>query len=293
MFGDMEDLPSLERACARSSRVISTANAVVPRRAGEFGDTEVRNYQNLLTACRRQKIEHLVYVSGLANEQTAHVPETRVKHRIDRLIVESGVPYTIFRAAAFMDVYFSSIGSSTALIGVARPTARRGHWFPAWHARLTEGLVERRGIALIPGDGTTRHPFICVRDVASFLVGALSVPGARNRIIDLGGPEALSWSEVVAIHAEILDRPIFALRTPATVYRVLSVVCRAFSPVMENILRLFYVLGRFDQQVDMTRVCAEFDIELTSARRFLERQRAHPAPETVTETTHSLPVGSR
>jgi nucleoside-diphosphate-sugar epimerase len=53
--------------------------------------------------------------------------------------------------------------------------------------------------ATIYGEGTKKISWIAIKDVASFAVAALDNPAAKNRIIELGGPAALSPLEVVHI----------------------------------------------------------------------------------------------
>jgi hypothetical protein len=55
---------------------------------------------------------------------------------------------------------------------------------------------------MIPGDGTARHTFICVDDVAGFLAAAaISGPSGIHAI---GGPEALTFLDIVRLYERIL-----------------------------------------------------------------------------------------
>ena len=53
--------------------------------------------------------------------------------------------------------------------------------------------------ASIYGEGKNKVSWIAITDVASFAVDSLDNPSAKNRIIELGGPDALSPLEVVNI----------------------------------------------------------------------------------------------
>jgi len=53
--------------------------------------------------------------------------------------------------------------------------------------------------ATIFGEGRNKTSWIAIKDVASFAVASLDNPAAVNRIIELGGPDALSPLEVVNI----------------------------------------------------------------------------------------------
>src|SRR3712207_9031976 len=58
------------------------------------------------------------------------------------------------------------------------------------------------------GEGRRRHSFISNRDVAEFAVAAVDHPAARNQYLPLGGPEPLSWRDVVATFERVLGRSI-------------------------------------------------------------------------------------
>src|SRR5207244_1801883 len=102
---------------------------------------------------------------------------------------------------------------------------------------LVGTLIEKRGIALIPGTGKNRHAFVALDDVAEFLAKAALEPDAAPSVIEnLGGPESLSYEEVVAIFARVLARPVRVVRTPSAVYRVMADLLEPFSPAAGNLM---------------------------------------------------------
>lgn len=161
--GDLADAASVDKACVGIKQVIATASSIIPRHGDKFGINEVDNYQHLIKACQHHKVEHLIYISAFSSPFDQLVPEFRVKRQIEKLIVDSGIPYTIFRAAAFMDIYYAVMGSRLAMDGVLHPTLLRGFWLTKLYSKLTFGLLENRGIALLPGSGKVKQSFICIR----------------------------------------------------------------------------------------------------------------------------------
>ncbi|PKM12371.1 MAG: hypothetical protein CVV13_05645 [Gammaproteobacteria bacterium HGW-Gammaproteobacteria-3] len=267
--GDLADFASVDNACVGVKKVIATASSIVPRLGDKFGSDEVGHYRNLIKACRRHAVEHLVYISAFSSPYDKQVPEFRIKRQIEQLIVESGISFTIFRAAAFMDVYYAVLGSRLATTGVSHPTLLRGFWLTKFYARATSGWLEKYGIALVPGSGKARHNFICIDDVATFMVKALTMPSAKNRLIELGGPQALSWREVVDIYAQVLNKKVIKLSMPGFILNFWRLALRPFSPAGENIMSLLSLLGRYDAVMDMAAISAEFAIRLTDTRGFL------------------------
>lgn len=269
VYGDLTDFISVDNACKNVKKVIATAGSSVPLRGDKFMTDEVRNYQNIITACLNHKVEHLVYISAFSSPYDGLIPAFPVKRQIEQLIITSGIPYTIFRGAAFMDIYYAVMGSRLVIADVSQPTLLRAFWMTKLYSKLTNGLLENYGIALLPGNGKVKQPFVCIHDVAAFMVKALVMPAAKDRIIELGGPEALSWSDVVDIYAEVLGKKISKLRIPGFLLNVCRLALRPFSPAGENIMSSLYVLGLYDIDINMTAVSEEFSIKMTSTRQFL------------------------
>jgi uncharacterized protein YbjT (DUF2867 family) len=67
--------------------------------------------------------------------------------------------------------------------------------------------LQGRTVTLV-GEGRRRHSFVSNRDVAAYAVAILDRPAARNRYLAIGGPEPLSWRDVVATYERVLGRSI-------------------------------------------------------------------------------------
>ena len=187
------------------------------------------------------------------------------------------MPYTIVRSAPFMDDYFALIGSDIPLRGAQAATLRRSFWFSKHFVNLTGSLIERYGIAMVPGDPHIRHSFIALDDVAQFLIRACAAPELRNRQISIGGPQALSWSEVAALYGRLLGRPVRALRSLPTLNALGSLALRPLSPAASNQMALLWLVGSFSiEVVDARERAAALGIHLTSAEQFLAERIADP-----------------
>lgn len=167
--GDLKEPGSIARACAGAQAVISTASATLSRQAGDSIEAVDRDGQlNLVEAARRANVEHVVFVSFRENPHI-QFPLTIAKRRAEQAVMASGMAYTILQASYFMEVWLS----------------------PAL------GFDVARGLVRIYGDGTRPISWVSFRDVAMAAAAAVTEPAARNQIIELGGPQALSPLEVV------------------------------------------------------------------------------------------------
>ncbi|MEP6994062.1 MAG: NmrA family NAD(P)-binding protein [Acidobacteriota bacterium] len=278
-FGDLREVESLVAACQGMATVVATANAVIPRGVGSFDEIEGTGYENLIDACRAEGVKRIVFMSVCKTPHDASVTTFRLKRRIEERIQGSGLSYSIFRGSLFMDDWFALMGSSIPLRGAKAATLRRPFWFSKAFFAMVGTAVERRGIVLVPGKGTARHAFVALDDAAAILAAAAAAPeDGVNLVADLGGPEVLSWDEVVGIFARVVGRPLKTIRTPAKVYRVLADLLEPLSPAAGNLMAMSWVVAMSDTPFDARPLAERLGVRLTGAEEFL-RAKAALAPE--------------
>lgn len=270
-FGDLRSPESLEAACTGATTVFATANAVVPRRGGgdTFENVEEFGYRQLIDACRRHGTKRFVFASVPVTPFDDEIPTFRHKRAVERMLQDSGIGHTIVRASYFMDDWLALMGSSIPLRGAEAHTLQRPFWFSRGFMGVVGSLVERRGIALVPGSGKTRHAFVALDDVAEFMVRSLESPQAANATWEVGGPEVLSWDEVVAVFARVLGRPIRTVHQPAGLYRAMLKGLMPFSPAAANLMGLSYAGALVDSPYDAGPLARSLGMTLTSVEAFL------------------------
>lgn len=275
-FGDLRDSKSVDAACAGVETVIATANVVIPQGPYTFDASERQGYENLVAACRRSNVRQFVFMSVPVTPYDDKVPTFRLKRRIEQLIERSGIPYTVFRGSLFMDDWLALIGSSIPLRGAEAATLQRGFWFSRLFLDAVDDLIEGRGLALVPGSGKTRHAFVALDDVATFLAKAPGRPQALNEFFDLGGPETLSWNQVVDLFAKVLARPVRALHAPPALFRLQQLLLAPLSPAASNLMGMNWIVSSVETCYDMTKVAPMFDVNLTTAEQFLRHKLSLP-----------------
>lgn len=179
--GDLKDRASLDAACSGVTTVITTANSAQRGGDDNVATVDLEGNLALIEAARSAGVRHFIFVSAAAVDESSPVPLFAAKARTERRLCESGMSWTILAPHAFMDVWFPMIIGSA--LGAGRP------------------------VPLVAG-GKRRHSFIAVEDVASFAVASVDNPASIHQRLVLGGPEALSWTEIVAKTGEILGRPL-------------------------------------------------------------------------------------
>jgi uncharacterized protein YbjT (DUF2867 family) len=275
-FGDLRDADSLERACEGVDAVLSTASAGFPRGRYDFSHEEDRGYDNLIRAARNHGVNRFVYVSATAKDKEASSLTYQMKRLVEEKLRASGLGYTIFRPAIFMDDYFSLMGSTILLRGAEGASLLRPFWFSRAFMRVVGSLIDH-GIAVVSGSPERRHSFIAIRDVAQFMVNSLDHPEAVNRIFDVGGPEILSWREVANIYGRIVGRRVRIVRVPAALSHPLYRLASPFSPATANMLSFYWLLTTSDTLLDTGELAEQFGVRLTRAEDLL-REKAQLPP---------------
>jgi len=271
-LGDLTDRESLIRACAGISAVLATANAAVPSRPSDtFEAVDRQGYRNLIEAAQRGRVKRFIYTSALISKYQHLSPLLQSKRDTEELLAASGLDHAIFRAGVFMDVAFAMVGSTIPIRNSEAATVLRPFAFGNRHFERIKDSIPEKHTAMIPGDGTIRHGFICIEDVAEFLAtAAFSGPSG---ILTLGGLGALTLEDIVRLFERLLGISLRIKRTPAIVFRLAAAIMQPFSPAGANLMALNYIAAVEDSPAD-DGAAAAFGIRLTSAEAFLRAKYA-------------------
>jgi len=237
--GDMKDRASLDAACTGVTTVITTANSAQRGGDDNVATVDLEGNRSLIDAAKSAGVRHFIFVSAAAVDDSSPVPLFAAKARAEKHLRESGMNWTIIAPHIFMDV-----------------------WFPAI---IGSALGAGRAVPLVAG-GKRRHSFIAVDDVASFAVASAGNPAAMNRRLILGGPDALSWSDVVAKTGDLLGR-----RLEVESIAPGSPIPTLPPPLDQVIGNLAAGLEQQDVIFDTTEAAREFGVTLTPAETVLRR----------------------
>ncbi|MET8472657.1 SDR family oxidoreductase [Streptomyces sp. NPDC006422] len=151
----------------------------------DFEETDREAARIFAEEARRAGVRRIVYLGGLT---PAGVPEhelsphLRSRAEVGHILLESGVPTTVLRAAVI-------IGSGSASFEMLRY------------------LTERLPVMVTPSWVHTRIQPIAVRDVLRCLVVAASMPPEVSRAFDVGGPDVLTYRDMMLRYAEVARLP--------------------------------------------------------------------------------------
>ena len=128
---------------------------------------------------RREGIDRLVYLGGLGDDPRSE--HLRSRHETAEVLIAEGPPLTYLRAAMV-------VGSGSESY------------------RTLRYLVERLPAMIAPSWLSTKTQPIAVDDVLSYMEQAPSVPESAGREIQIGGPDVLSYGDMLDRMATVLGR---------------------------------------------------------------------------------------
>ena len=234
--GDLKHRPSLDDACRGVSVVISTASSTLSRQAGDSIQTvDLEGQLNLIDAGKAANVDHFVLISF--PQVDVEFPLQDAKRTVEDHLKSSEITYTILRPTFFIEVWLSpALG------------------FDAANAR-----------AQIYGSGENKISWISYKDVARFAIASPDTSEARNAVIKLGGPEALSPLEVVQIFEKLKGRKFEIQHVPEEALREQRE--SAADPLQQSFAGLMINYAR-GSVIDMQETLQKFPVELTCVKDY-------------------------
>ncbi|MET7680517.1 SDR family oxidoreductase [Streptomyces sp. NPDC005423] len=146
-----------------------------------FEDTDREAARVFSEQARTAGVRRIVYLGGLTPRgvpEASLSPHLRSRAEVGRIFLAAPVPATVLRAAVV-------IGSGSASFEMLRY------------------LTERLPVMVTPSWVHTRTQPIGVRDVLHYLVGSATMPDDVNRTFDIGGPDVLTYREMMRRYAVV------------------------------------------------------------------------------------------
>lgn len=235
-YGDLKNRESLADACVGVKTVISTVSSILARQEGDSIESVDRQGQlNLIEAAKSAGVSHFIYISFPDTGNS--FPLQDAKRSAEEALKGSGMTYTILQPTDFMEIWLS----------------------PAL------GFDPANTRATIYGTGENKLSWISFRDVAKFSAASVDNPAARDAVIELGGPEALSHLEVVSFFEKIMEKTFTVEHVHDESLR--EQMASATDALQKSFTGLMLATAR-GKIIDMDRTLRDFQIELTSVEDY-------------------------
>ncbi|MCG3192072.1 MAG: NAD(P)H-binding protein [Thermoanaerobaculia bacterium] len=187
---DLFSLLEAEKALSGADFAVYLVHHMMPAARltqGSFADLDLISANNFARAARAAGIRQIVYLGGLIpqNDDLSRHLESRLE--VERELRSTGVPVTALRAGLILGPGGSSFDILVRLVG-------------------------RLPALLCPAWTSTRTQPVALDDVVSMIASVIGDPSTFGETADVGGPDVMTYREMLARTAEVLrlKRPFVA-----------------------------------------------------------------------------------
>ncbi|KJS11912.1 MAG: hypothetical protein VR67_12170 [Peptococcaceae bacterium BRH_c8a] len=156
---------------------------------GKFQDMDLILADNFARAAAKAGVKQIIYLGGLVPDTENLSLHLRSRLEVEETLGSHGVPVTALRAGLIIGA-----GGSTFRILIRLAQGYRFMIFPRWMMSLT-------------------HP-IALPDVLSILHYCMGNPKTYNESYDIGGPDVMTYKELIINVARVLNRKCYITVIP-------------------------------------------------------------------------------
>ena len=188
-YGSVLDLDALSELLYDVGAVIHLVSTIRQLKGVTYDQINRQGVANMVAAARDNGVKHFIQVSAIGATDDPTYAYLYSKWRGEREVVSGGVPYTIIRSSLMF-------GEGD---GFLNPLA---------------GLTRVLPVVPVVGSGRNRFQPIAVDDVARCIVSAVDREDLKGKIIEIGGPEQLSYNEIMAVVASTMGKRRLRIHLP-------------------------------------------------------------------------------
>lgn len=271
---DLTEPETLDAALVGVTAVVATANVAAPTRRTDRSDALDAGYAELVARAERSGVSRFVLASVPETPVDDDVPVARSKRRTERLLAATALSWASVQMPPFTEVWLALVGSQIPLRGEARATLARAYPTLRRFRRISGSTVEDLGLMLVPGPATGRQAFLSVHDAARVLAAA-AVTDTVSGVVEVGGPESLSWADVAEIYGRVLGRRVRVVGQPAAIFGVLQRLLAPVAPSLAGIMALNRLMAVSESDWDTTAVTDRLGVhQLRTVEQVLQEKVA-------------------
>ena len=234
--GDVRDPTSLTAALRGADMVISAVHGFTgPGRVSPATVDRAGNANLIGAAARASANFILVSVAGAAPDHSIGL--FRAKYAAEDMLRASGIGWTIVRATAFMQTW----------------------------ATIMSRMQEASGKIVVFGRGDNPVNFVSAADVAALVDRAVTDPGLRGQVLEIGGPDNLTFNQVAALLQESTGRHGTVRHIARPALQMMAWTTAAIKPALARQARAALAMDTLDMTFDSTATRRAFpDLPNTS-----------------------------
>lgn len=204
---------TLEHVCDGVDVVFSSIGLTRQKDGLAFRDVDFQGNLNLLAAALRSGVKKFVYVSAFNGRGLRHLEIVEAHEEFVDILKVSGLEYAVLRPTG----YFSDMGEILEMA--------------------------RKGRVWLIGSGEHSTNPIHGADLAGVCADAIE---GREGEIDVGGPETMTWKNMVSLAFGVLGKPVRVTRIPERMMWWIVRLIRPFSRHRAELLAFFTTMATMD-----------------------------------------------
>ena len=178
----------------------------------DFEDEDRIAARNFAEAAKQNGVRRIIYLGGLGEERQALSKHLRSRQEVGQILRESGAQVIEFRASIV-------IGSGSLSF------------------ELIRALVQKLPVMLCPKWVSTPSQPIAIEDLLSYLLAAIDLPQGPSDIFEIGGPDQVSYSEIMQEYARQRGLKRWMISVPFLSPRLSSLWLGLVTPVYARVGR--------------------------------------------------------
>lgn len=203
--GDITDSGSLAGVLDPDDLVIHLVGIIEEKGGATFESVHVRGTANLIAEAKRAGVRHFFYQSALGADLSSFAAYLRTKAEAEKMVRSSGLTWTIFR-----------------------PSLIIGPW--DGFTRKLMDMLKLAPVLPIPGQGAARFQPVYIKDWLRCMEAVIERPLDYNGLYDIGGPEQLTYRQIVEALASAMGRSMPSVSIPMGLMKFSASVLQAVLP---------------------------------------------------------------
>src|ERR1700723_958157 len=218
--------------------------------AGQFEEEDRQAAQNFADTAREQGVERIVSRGGFGNQHQALSAHLRSRHEVADILRSSAVPTIEFRASIV-------IGSGSLSFEMIR------------------ALVQRLPVMICPRWVEVKAQPIAIEDVVAYLVAALELPVGQSAVFEIGGPDQVSYGEIMQEYARQCGLQRWMIPVPVLTPHLSSLWLGLVTPIYARVGRKLIESMRNPTLVRDQSALTVFPIQPMGLSRAVKRALLH------------------
>lgn len=203
--GDIRSIASLRPAMKDVDTVIHLVGILVESGDSTFDRVHDEGTRNLVDVAKDAGVKRFLHMSALGTRPHAASRYHRSKWRAEEYVRQSGLDYTIFRPSVIFGPYDN-------------------------FTNLFARIIKLSPVMPLLGDGRHQMQPIWVEDVARCFAKALEDPATIGQSYSLGGPEAISFKDMMDEILRAMDKYRIKLPVPFSLLRLEASILETWLP---------------------------------------------------------------